>query len=93
MTTGEGGMVVCRTQEDYDLLKCLRAHGWTRELSNRSDLNARHADIDPRFLFVNSGYNLRPMEVQAALGLLQLEKLATMNENIAWRIGVRWKKL
>src|SRR5882724_4446714 len=35
ITTGEGGMVVCNTLEDWDLLKCLRAHGWSRELSNR----------------------------------------------------------
>jgi len=27
ITTGEGGMVTCQTQEDCDLLKCLRAHG------------------------------------------------------------------
>ena len=81
MTTGEGGMVVARTQEDYDLLKCLRAHGWTRELSNRAELEAQHSIVDSRFLFVNVGYNFRPMEVQAALGITQLAKLTRMNEN------------
>jgi CDP-6-deoxy-D-xylo-4-hexulose-3-dehydrase len=81
MTTGEGGMVVCKTLEDYDLLKCLRAHGWTRELSNRAKIESKHDEIDPRFLFVNAGYNLRPMEIQAALGMRQLEKLATMNNH------------
>ena len=79
MTTGEGGMVVCRTLEDYDLLKCLRAHGWSRELSNRAELERQHPDVDPRFLFVNVGYNLRPMEVQGALGLKQLARLDEMN--------------
>lgn len=81
MTTGEGGMVICQTQEDYDLLKSLRAHGWTRELSNRSELEAQYPEVDPRFLFVNVGYNLRPMEIQAALGLKQLERLPEMNSN------------
>lgn len=80
MTTGEGGMVTCLTQEDYDLLKCLRAHGWSRELSNRPELEKKFSHVDPRFLFVNVGYNFRPMEIQAALGLRQLEKLDGMNK-------------
>jgi CDP-6-deoxy-D-xylo-4-hexulose-3-dehydrase len=81
MTTIEGGMVVARTLEDYDLLKCLRAHGWSREQSNREDIEARHPEIDPRFLFINSGYNLRPMEIQASFGLEQLKRLGRMNAN------------
>ena len=80
MTTGEGGMVVCKTLADHDLLLCLRAHGWSRQLSNRRDIERRNPDIDSRFLFVNLGYNVRPLEVQAAIGLVQLERLPMMNE-------------
>lgn len=80
ITTGEGGMVVCGTREDWDLLKCLRAHGWSRELSNREEIERANPEIDPRFLFVNAGYNLRPLEVQAAFGHCQLDRLALMNE-------------
>jgi CDP-6-deoxy-D-xylo-4-hexulose-3-dehydrase len=87
MTTIEGGMVLARTEEDYDLLKCLRAHGWSREQSNRDALEREYSHIDPRFLFVNMGYNLRPMEIQAAFGLEQLKRLEEMNrhrrENVA----------
>lgn len=79
MTTIEGGMVVARTLEDYDLLRCLRAHGWTREQSNRTQLEAMNPEIDPRFLFVNIGFNVRPMEIQAAFGLEQLGRLDEMN--------------
>jgi dTDP-4-amino-4,6-dideoxygalactose transaminase len=89
MTTGEGGMIVCQAGEDYDLLKCLRSHGWTREQSNRRDIEAESPDIDPRFLFIDAGYNLRPMEVQGALGLVQLAKLATMN----WDRMANWHAL
>lgn len=81
MTTIEGGMVLARTEEDYDLLKCLRAHGWSREQSNREQLEREHSHIDPRFLFVNLGYNLRPMEIQAAFGIEQLKRLDTMNHH------------
>lgn len=80
MTTIEGGMVVAKTAEDNDLLRCLRAHGWSREQSNKNQLEIENPKIDPRFLFVNSGYNLRPMEIQAAFGLEQLNRLDGMNE-------------
>lgn len=81
LTTGEGGMVVCQNQEDADLLKCLRAHGWTRNLSNRQALEKEYSDIDSRFLFVNSGFNLRPTEIQAAIGKVQLKRINQMNGN------------
>ncbi len=81
MTTIEGGMVLAKTEADYDLLKCLRAHGWSREQSNRVELERANNHIDPRFLFVNLGYNLRPMEIQAAFGLEQLKRLDAMNQH------------
>ena len=79
MTTIEGGMVLAKTEEDFDLLKCMRAHGWSREQSNRRELEKQNPHIDPRFLFVNLGYNVRPMEIQAAFGLEQLKRLDDMN--------------
>jgi CDP-6-deoxy-D-xylo-4-hexulose-3-dehydrase len=87
MTTIEGGMVLARTEEDYDLLKCLRAHGWSREQSNREQLERDNAHIDPRFLFINIGYNLRPMEIQAAFGLEQLKRLDQMNRHRRGNVG------
>ena len=79
VTCSEGSMVVCRIEEDLDLLRCLRAHGWTRHLTNRAAVEADHATVDPRFLFVNLGFNVRPMEVQAAMLNVQLPKLAEFN--------------
>jgi CDP-6-deoxy-D-xylo-4-hexulose-3-dehydrase len=81
ITTGEGGMVVCQTQEDADLLRCLRAHGWTRELSNQQEIHDLHPRVDPRFMFVNLGYNLRPMEISGAIGKCQLRRLDEMNNH------------
>jgi len=81
ITTGEGGMVVCQTQEDADLLRCLRAHGWTRELTNQQAIHDLHPRVDPRFMFVNLGYNLRPMEISGAIGKCQLRRLEEMNAN------------
>ena len=99
ITTGEGGMVVCQTLEDYDLLRSMRAHGWSRDLSNRTTVEQEFSDIDPRFLFIHSGYNLRPLEIQAAFGRCQLQRLAEMNHTrnanrdrlmLALRTHKRW---
>lgn len=80
ITTIEGGMIVCNDDSDYELLKCLRAHGWTRYLKDKENLEKEYQDVDPRFLFVNVGYNLRPMETQGAMGIIQLSKLNQKNE-------------
>ena len=80
ITSGEGGMITCKTEEDYNLLRCLRAHGWTRHLTNRQVVEAAHPDVDSRFLFVNVGYNFRPLEVQGAMLSVQLDKLSYFNQ-------------
>jgi len=81
ITSGEGGMVTCHTETDFNFIRCLRAHGWTRHLTNRAEVEAQYPDIDSRFLFINVGYNLRPLEVQAAMLNVQLHKLHAFNEN------------
>lgn len=76
MTTIEGGMIsFSDTHRWKDILISLRAHGWIRGRSDEEDWVARHPDFDRRWLFVSSGYNLRPTEINAVLGLSQLRKL------------------
>ncbi len=77
ITTGEGGMCVARDRSVAEEMRMLRAHGWTRDLKCQDDIIslANYPDIDPRFLFVRAGYNLRCTEMQAAMGLVQLPKL------------------
>jgi CDP-6-deoxy-D-xylo-4-hexulose-3-dehydrase len=53
----------------------MRAHGWSRNRSDRAILEAERPDIDPSFLFVTPGYNVRPMELQGAIGRQQLAAL------------------
>jgi len=80
ITTIEGGMLVTDDDGLADLARSMRAHGWTRDMSTRAELEAASPWIDPRFLFVNLGYNLRPMELQAAFGRVQLRRLEEFNE-------------
>jgi CDP-6-deoxy-D-xylo-4-hexulose-3-dehydrase len=86
MTTIEGGMIVTNDDEFVDIVRCQRAHGWIRNLDAKDTYASEHSDIDPRFLFIDWGYNFRPMELQAVIGSRQLKKLDEMNrvrKNIA----------
>ena len=82
MTTIEGGMVVTDSTDCMEKLLTLRSHGWSRAMKTdtiRKWHEDQHPSIDPRFLFVDEGYNLRPTELNAAIGLHQLDKLDEMN--------------
>ena len=65
ITTGEGGYVACHSPAIYERLRLLRNQG-------RLD---RGSFIHPAL-----GYNFRITDMQAALGLAQLHKLATIVE-------------
>jgi CDP-6-deoxy-D-xylo-4-hexulose-3-dehydrase len=75
ITTIEGGMVLSNDIHLDELARALRVFGWVRELRNREELARNHAGIDPRYLFVNLGYNFRPTEIQGAFGMHQIRKL------------------
>jgi CDP-6-deoxy-D-xylo-4-hexulose-3-dehydrase len=78
ISTIEGGVVVTGDLGLRDDLASLRAHGWARDRSDRAAWRERHPTIDDRFLFVMGGYNVRPTELQAAIGRVQLRKLDAM---------------
>ena len=68
ISAGEGGMIVCDNYEDYKIIHSLRAHGWDRGLNKNPN----------NFNFINSGFNLRPMDVTAAIGLNQFKRMNKM---------------
>jgi CDP-4-dehydro-6-deoxyglucose reductase, E1 len=68
ITCGEGGMLVCNSKEDYNIVHSLRSHGWDRGIAN----NKKKL---PTFNFINSGFNLRPTDIAAAIGLNQFKRL------------------
>jgi CDP-6-deoxy-D-xylo-4-hexulose-3-dehydrase len=75
ISTIEGGMVITGDEPLAELCRALRAFGWVRDLKDREELSRQHQEIDPRFLFVNSGFNLRPTEIQGAFGIHQIGRL------------------
>ena len=64
-------MIICKNKEDYEILKSLRSHGWSRD----EKITKKYPNLDPRYIFINSGFNLRPTDIQAAIGLSQFKKL------------------
>ena len=81
ITSGEGGMITCNNKEDYEILLSLRSHGWAREKFIQKKYKKNYSNLDPRFLFINSGYNLRPTEIQAAIALNQFKRKNTFKLN------------
>ena len=75
ITTGEGGAITTDDAELADACRSIRAHGWVRERTDRAEQERSHAHIDPRFLFLSPGYNLRPMELSGAMGRVQIRRL------------------
>ena len=74
ITSGEGGMVTCKTLEDYKILYSLRAHGWARGI-NAIKNKKKLGNLNKDFVFINSGFNLRPTDIAAAMAFNQFKRL------------------
>lgn len=75
MATMEGGMILTDDEELNDIMKSIRSHGWTRNLSENSGFATKKDDFYELFNFIFPGYNVRPVEMEAAIGREQLKKL------------------
>lgn len=70
ITTGEGGMVLARREEDAMTLKTLALHGMSRDAWTRfGDEGYKH------YAIVAAGFKYNMMDLQAAIGLRQLERV------------------
>lgn len=91
ITMGEGGFVACNTKQQEVVLKSLREWGRAcycsgkaasclkngmckRRFSNWLPLLPDEV-FDHKYVYTEIGYNLKPLELQASMGLVQLEKL------------------
>lgn len=75
ITTMEGGGIATNDDSIADDLRSMRSHGWSRDRKDVSTWNSHVSTNDSKFLFVSTGYNVRPMEIQAAVGSLQIDDL------------------
>lgn len=71
ITTAEGGMALTNSDELAHQMTLLRSHGITRDVAQMS-----HAPDGPWYYQqIDLGYNYRMTELQAALGLSQMQRL------------------
>lgn len=79
ISTMEGGVSVTNSLELKQVMTSLRAHGWTRELPSENFVHDKTGDdFEDLFRFVLPGYNLRPLELEGAIGTEQLKKLSSI---------------
>jgi len=71
ITTGEGGMALTNDAQLAKRMQLLRSHGITREVSEMT-----HAPDGPWYYQqIELGFNYRMTDIQAALGLSQMQRL------------------
>lgn len=84
ITTMEGGGVATNDLNFADDIRAIRSHGWSRDRSdvdtwtknNSAGLLTQNISKNQsKFQFITTGYNIRPMEIQAAIGIEQLKEL------------------
>ena len=81
ISTVEGGVLTMDDDELNSIARSIRAHGWTRDLEQQTSLfEKRDDDFYEAYRFILPGYNLRPQEINAAIGIEQLKKLSSMTE-------------
>jgi dTDP-4-amino-4,6-dideoxygalactose transaminase len=70
LTTGEGGMVLAREAQTIARIRCLSLHGMSKDAWKRySGAGFGHYDV------VECGFKYNMMDMQAAIGLHQLERV------------------
>lgn len=76
-STIEGGVVCTDDKKLYEMLIMVRAHGWDRNLSAKSQKELRQKfgidDFYAHYTFYDLAYNARPTEIQGFIGRIQLD--------------------
>ena len=79
ISTIEGGLISTDDKELYELLVAIRSHGWARDLSVETQLNLSEewnvSEFDSLYTFYYPGFNMRSTDLQAYIGLAQVDKL------------------
>ena len=79
LSTIEGGMICTDDFDLYNILKSIRAHGWDRDLDEpfKTELKSKYDvnEFKDLYTFYYPGFNLRSTDLQAYIGLLQMDKI------------------
>ena len=77
ITTIEGGMVCVNDDNANDIIRLFRSHGMTREGSQELQDNfvRNYPELNPLFTFAVAGFNVRSTEINAVLGIEQMNRI------------------
>jgi CDP-6-deoxy-D-xylo-4-hexulose-3-dehydrase len=77
ITTIEGGMVCINDDNANDIVRLFRSHGLTREGSQELQDNfvCNYPELNPLFTFAVAGFNVRSTEINAVLGIEQMNRI------------------
>lgn len=85
MSTIEGGMISTNDENLYHILLSIRSHGWDRDLpeSKQKELRKKYNvnNFKSLYTFYYPGFNLRATDLQAFIGINQMEKLNNIIES------------
>jgi CDP-6-deoxy-D-xylo-4-hexulose-3-dehydrase len=95
MTMGEGGFVACKDEKTERIIRSFREWGrgcycvGKQNLLEKGTCDCRFSNwlpslpdyiFDHKYTYEEIGYNLKPIELQASIGLVQIEKLKDIGE-------------
>ena len=84
ISTIEGGMISTDDRDLCNVIKSIRAHGWSRDLDSdiKQDLKKMYKvdDFKDLYTFYFPGFNLRASDLQAFIGLQQMKKIDSFCE-------------
>lgn len=82
-STIEGGLISTNDFKLYEILKSIRSHGWSRDLSaeTQNSLRAKYNidEFNNLYTFYYPGFNIRSTDLQAFIGISQLKTLDKKN--------------
>ena len=90
ITTMEGGGVATNNSKIADDLRSMRSHGWSRDRYDAQEWQKYVSGNNSKFLFVSTGFNFRPMEIQAVIGsaqILEIDKFIERRRKIATMVN------
>jgi CDP-4-dehydro-6-deoxyglucose reductase, E1 len=80
ITTGEGGAVFSDSEELADRVRKLREWGRASGTDNIYNYPGFPDDYRERYVYEEIGYNMKPLELQCAMGRVQLKRLTSFRE-------------
>jgi CDP-6-deoxy-D-xylo-4-hexulose-3-dehydrase len=75
ITTGEGGAMFCNHERVNKIARSLREWGRVGDSDLDQQYEGLPEDYPARYTYITKGFNLKPIELQAAMGRVQLTKL------------------